>query len=85
MSKLRNINVIEFNPIISVQNGIIHFGPTEFNMAGFLSRICEKVKYGIQWSWTYLWTVWFVLVIFVVYILRGPLKLSENISYGKTT
>ncbi|KAL5015299.1 hypothetical protein ScPMuIL_009569 [Solemya velum] len=51
-------------------------------MAGFLSRICEKVKYGIQWSWTYLWTVWFVLVIFVVYILRGPLKLSENISYA---
>lgn len=29
--------------------------------------------------------VWVVLVVFVVYILRGPLKLSENFSYGKLT
>lgn len=51
-------------------------------MAGFLSRIFEKVKSWIHWSWTYLWAVWFILVVFVVYILRGPLKLTENLSYG---
>ncbi|XP_069142276.1 suppressor of tumorigenicity 7 protein homolog isoform X2 [Argopecten irradians] len=51
-------------------------------MAGFLSRCLEKVKSWIHWSWTYLWAVWFMLVIFVVYILRGPLKLSENLSYA---
>ncbi|XP_063436973.1 suppressor of tumorigenicity 7 protein homolog isoform X1 [Mytilus trossulus] len=51
-------------------------------MAGFLSRIFEKVKSWIHWSWTYLWAVWFILVVFVVYILRGPLKLTENLSYA---
>ena len=52
-------------------------------MAGFLSRCIEKIKSWIHWSWTYLLAVWVVLVVFVVYILRGPLKLSENLSYGK--
>ncbi|KAL3853114.1 hypothetical protein ACJMK2_016690 [Sinanodonta woodiana] len=51
-------------------------------MAGFLSRSTETIKAWIQWSWSYLWAVWFLLVVFVVYILRGPLKLSENISYA---
>ncbi|XP_052780700.1 suppressor of tumorigenicity 7 protein homolog isoform X2 [Mya arenaria] len=51
-------------------------------MAGFLSRFCGQIKGWIQWSWTYLWAVWFMLVVFVVYILRGPLKLSENMSYA---
>jgi len=54
------------------------------SMASFLSRCLDKVKSWIHWSWTYLWAVWFMLVIFVVYILRGPLKLSENLSYGKS-
>ncbi|XP_060602149.1 suppressor of tumorigenicity 7 protein-like, partial [Ruditapes philippinarum] len=51
-------------------------------MAGFLSRFCGQIKGWIQWSWTYLWAVWFMLVVFVIYILRGPLKLSENMSYA---
>ena len=51
-------------------------------MAGFLSRTFDKMKSWIAWSWAYLWAVWIILVIFVVYILRGPLKLSENVSYG---
>ncbi|XP_064604173.1 LOW QUALITY PROTEIN: suppressor of tumorigenicity 7 protein homolog [Liolophura sinensis] len=51
-------------------------------MAGFMSRGFDKVKTWIAWSWTYLWAVWFALVIFVVYVLRGPLKLSENFSYA---
>ncbi|KAK3103171.1 hypothetical protein FSP39_016989 [Pinctada imbricata] len=51
-------------------------------MAGFLSRCAEKVKSWISWSWTYLLAVWFILVVFVVYILRGPLKITENFSYA---
>jgi len=34
------------------------------------------------WSWTYLWAFWFLLVLFVIYYLRGPLKISENIGMG---
>ncbi len=52
-------------------------------MAGVLSRIFDKIKAWIAWSWTYLWAVWFILVVFVVYVLRGPLKLGENISSGE--
>lgn len=54
-----------------------------FNMAGFLSKAFDKFKSWIAWSWTYLWALWFALVVFVIYILRGPLKLSENITHGK--
>nr|CAB3266628.1 suppressor of tumorigenicity 7 protein homolog [Phallusia mammillata] len=32
-----------------------------------------------SWSWSYLWGVWLFLVIFLVYFLRGPLKLIENL------
>ncbi|XP_050414898.1 suppressor of tumorigenicity 7 protein homolog [Patella vulgata] len=46
-------------------------------MAGFLSRFFDKLKSWIAWSWTYLWAVWFILVMFVIYILRGPLKLTS--------
>ncbi|XP_066995052.1 protein ST7 homolog isoform X4 [Anabrus simplex] len=38
-----------------------------------------KIKCWIVWSWTYLWAFWFLLVVFVIYYLRGPLKISENI------
>ncbi|KAJ9581594.1 hypothetical protein L9F63_023228, partial [Diploptera punctata] len=38
-----------------------------------------RIKSWIVWSWTYLWAFWFLLVLFVIYYLRGPLKISENI------
>ncbi|KAF4533098.1 hypothetical protein B566_EDAN003818 [Ephemera danica] len=41
--------------------------------------VFKKVKCCIVWSWTYLWAFWFILVIFVLYYLRGPLKITENI------
>ncbi|XP_071439144.1 protein ST7 homolog [Hetaerina americana] len=41
--------------------------------------ILRKTKSWIVWSWTYLWAFWFLLVVFVLYYLRGPLKISENI------
>ncbi|CAK8685609.1 unnamed protein product [Clavelina lepadiformis] len=34
----------------------------------------------LQWSWNYLWAIWSVLVILLVYILRTPLKLVENLT-----
>ncbi|NP_001086823.1 suppression of tumorigenicity 7 L homeolog [Xenopus laevis] len=43
---------------------------------GFL----EQLKSCMVWSWTYLWTVWFFLVLFLVYILRVPLRINANLS-----
>ena len=42
----------------------------------------KKVKKWIGWSWTYLWGVWFLTMIFLLYILRNPLKLRENMCSG---
>lgn len=53
-------------------------------MAGFLSRSFDKLKswiYGL--GYTGLWLFWLFLVLTVIYFLRVPLKLSENVSYGK--
>ncbi|XP_077327864.1 suppressor of tumorigenicity 7 protein isoform X4 [Lithobates pipiens] len=44
--------------------------------AGFL----EQLKSCMVWSWTYLWTVWFFFMLFLVYILRVPLKINDNLS-----
>lgn len=38
-----------------------------------------KLKSWVTWSWTYLWALWFLLVIALIYILRGPLKISETL------
>lgn len=40
----------------------------------------SKAKDFVVWSWTYLWALWFLLVVFVLYYLRGPLKISENVT-----
>ncbi|ELU18319.1 hypothetical protein CAPTEDRAFT_224662 [Capitella teleta] len=42
----------------------------------------DRIKSLIAWSWTYLWAVWFILVVFVIFILRGPLKIGENVAYA---
>eukprot|EP00096_Caligus_rogercresseyi_P005657 TRINITY_DN21626_c0_g1_i1.p1 TRINITY_DN21626_c0_g1~~TRINITY_DN21626_c0_g1_i1.p1 ORF type:complete len:576 (-),score=173.47 TRINITY_DN21626_c0_g1_i1:264-1991(-) len=39
----------------------------------------RKLKDWIVWSWTYLWAFWFLLFVFVVYYLRGPLRIGENL------
>ncbi|EYB84182.1 hypothetical protein Y032_0322g2458 [Ancylostoma ceylanicum] len=41
--------------------------------------VLSKVKSWLTWSWTYLWALWFLLVVVLVYILRGPLKITESI------
>lgn len=52
-------------------------------MAEFLQKMFAKIKIWIAWLWTYLWALWFLLVVFVVYILRGPLRIGENITSGE--
>lgn len=47
---------------------------------GFLSDLFERLKGWITWTWTYLWLLWFILVVFLFYVLKGPLKLTENVS-----
>jgi hypothetical protein len=45
-----------------------------------LMTVLNKLKEFIVWSWTYLWVFWFLLVVFVLYYLRGPLKIAENVA-----
>lgn len=52
-------------------------------MAGNVCRFFTKIKELIIWSWSYLWALWFLLVISVVYYLRGPLKITDNIGMGE--
>ena len=52
-------------------------------MAEFLQKMFAKLKIWIAWLWTYLWALWFLLVVFVVYILRGPLRIGENLTSGE--
>lgn len=42
--------------------------------------LMERLKSWITWTWTYLWLIWFILVVFLFYMLKGPLKLTENVS-----
>ncbi|XP_067124667.1 suppressor of tumorigenicity 7 protein homolog isoform X3 [Centruroides vittatus] len=49
-------------------------------MASLFSGYMSNIKRWLSWSWTYLWLLWFILVIFLVYVLRGPLRISENIA-----
>ena len=52
-------------------------------MARVFSYLLSIGKRCIAWSWTYLWLLWLLLVIFLIYVLRGPLKINENLSMGK--
>ncbi|CAF0882427.1 unnamed protein product [Didymodactylos carnosus] len=38
----------------------------------------EKLRTFIQWFCTYLWAIYFMLVIILVYLLRGPLKITQS-------
>eukprot|EP00111_Clytia_hemisphaerica_P012333 TCONS_00036212-protein len=39
-----------------------------------------KIHSWICWSWKYLWGIWFFLIVFLFWFLRGPLKLKESIN-----
>lgn len=47
--------------------------------------VLNRLKSWLTWSWTYLWALWFILVLVLVYILRGPLKISESFENGMFT
>ena len=49
-----------------------------------VQRSISKIKQWIGWSWTYLWGFWFLLVIFLLYVLRTPLRLKENLNLGES-
>ena len=51
-------------------------------MPGVISRAFGTIKSWITWSWTYLWAFWFILLLFVLFMLRGPLKIGESASYA---
>ncbi|CAD6199711.1 unnamed protein product [Caenorhabditis auriculariae] len=40
--------------------------------------VLSKVRGWVSLSWTYLWALWFLLVVVLIYALRGPLKISES-------
>ncbi|XP_048873896.1 suppressor of tumorigenicity 7 protein-like [Brienomyrus brachyistius] len=40
----------------------------------------EKLKTWLSWSWTYIWALWFAMVLVLIYVLRSPLKLQETLS-----
>uniref|UniRef100_A0A8V0X2M8 Suppressor of tumorigenicity 7 protein n=2 Tax=Neognathae TaxID=8825 RepID=A0A8V0X2M8_CHICK len=52
------------------------------NMAEAGTGFLEQLKSCIVWSWTYLWTLWFFIMLFLVYILRVPLKINDNLTTG---
>ncbi|XP_053110165.1 suppressor of tumorigenicity 7 protein isoform X2 [Hemicordylus capensis] len=55
--------------------------PSPFqNMAEAGAGFLEQLKSCIVWSWTYLWTLWFFVMLFLVYILRVPLKINDNLA-----
>lgn len=43
----------------------------------------REVRNWIIWSWTYLWALWGLPLVFSLYYLRVPLKLGENFAMGK--
>lgn len=47
-------------------------------MARCFSYLLSVGKRWISWFWTYLWLLWLALVVFLIYVLRGPLKINEN-------
>ena len=53
-------------------------------MVGVFAQSFNKIKSWIAWSWTYLLLVWVFLVVFTVYMLRGPLRLGENFNQGNS-
>lgn len=50
-----------------------------------LLEFVKGLKLWIVWSWSYLWAFWFILVVFIIYYLRGPLRLKQNITMGMYT
>ncbi|PAV56277.1 hypothetical protein WR25_15705 [Diploscapter pachys] len=46
--------------------------------------VLNRLKALVAFSWTYLWALWFILVVVLIYALRGPLKISEQFEHATT-
>ncbi|MBZ3883372.1 Suppressor of tumorigenicity 7 protein-like protein [Sciurus carolinensis] len=53
------------------------------NNGGAATGFLEQLKSCIVWSWTYLWTSWFFIMLFLVYILRVPLKINGQLEHSE--
>merc|ERR1712159_90731 len=49
------------------------------------STFFSKVQSWISWSWRYLCGIWFLLIMLLVWVLRGPLKLKDNLNLASAT
>ncbi|XP_041460124.1 suppressor of tumorigenicity 7 protein homolog isoform X2 [Lytechinus variegatus] len=49
-------------------------------MAGIWDNFVDNIKSFFAWVWVYLWVIWLFLVGVLVYILRSPLKVMENVN-----
>ncbi|CAJ0931409.1 unnamed protein product, partial [Mesorhabditis belari] len=44
----------------------------------------QRIRSVLTYSWTYLWLFWFILIVLLVYVLRGPLKITESFENAST-
>jgi len=44
------------------------------------NTVLAKVQSWISWSWRYLCGIWFLLIMLLVWVLRGPLRLKDNLN-----
>lgn len=46
---------------------------------GVVSDTLDTLSFWVSWSWTYLLMLWFLLIMFLIWFLRAPLRLHENL------
>jgi len=46
---------------------------------GVVSDTLDSLSFWVSWSWTYLLMLWFLLIMFLIWFLRAPLRLHENL------
>lgn len=49
-------------------------------MAGILKKAFDQIYIWLSWLWFYLVIIWIIMVVFMFYLLRRPLRLCENFS-----
>ena len=67
----------------------IESGPTlsttTMESSGEPSTFFSKFQSWMLWSWRYLCGFWFLLIMLLVWVLRGPLKLRDNFILASAT
>lgn len=60
----------------SKSSNVVH--PVDVTMES--NTVLSKVQSWISWSWRYLCGIWFLLIMLLVWVLRGPLRLKDNLN-----